>query len=148
MSNKSERLKREIEQRKAAQSEKQRITREILAHSETLADELNLRLFLERENTALREDDILRRLLSLADMKELWQELCAPERMLFVESVVVTDICFMKKGTTRSRKRAKTWTHGVFTYIRDLLLRPGRGKERGAKAPARYKSGNRPITNI
>lgn len=148
MSRKSERIKREIEKRKAAQRMKQRIKREILAHSKTLADELNLRLFLDREKNIWAEDDILRRLLSLAGMEELWQELCVPGRMLFVESIVVTDICFLEKGTTKSRKRVSIWVHGIFTYIRNLLLWPGRGKERGAYAPARDKSGNRPITNI
>ena len=147
MSRKSERIKREIENRKAAQEKKQRIKREILAHSKTLADELNLRLFLDREKNIWGEDEILRRLLSLAGMEELWQELCEPERMLFVESIVVTDICFLEKGTTKSHKRAPIWVRGIFTYIRNLLLWPGRRRERGASAPAHDKSGNRPITN-
>ena len=147
MSRKSERIKREIENRNAAHRKKQRIKREILAHSKTLADELNLRLFLDREKNIWGDDEILRRILSLAGMEELWQELCEPERMLFVESIVVTDICFLEKGTTKSRKRTPIWVQRIFTYIRNLLLWPGRGKERGAYAPAHNKSGPRPITN-
>lgn len=130
MSKKSEQFRRE--RRKAIQRKQQRIRGEILAHSKTLAEELNLRMFLDRECTTWGEDDILCRLLSLAGMEELWQELCAPERILFVESIVVTDISFMEKGTIKSQKRAKAWFHGILTYIRDLLLWPGRGRERGA----------------
>ena len=70
--------------------------RAILRYTETLRRELNFRL--------LTEQDV--------DVKDPWSKLLAPERVLYVESIIVTDIRYPdreKSRMTGSRSRKKQY---------------------------------------
>lgn len=67
--------------------------RAILRYTETLRKELNLRLLTEHD-----------------DARDSWSRLLAPERVLYVESITVTDIRYPDRGqsrTARSRSKRK-----------------------------------------
>lgn len=108
------------------------IRQRVLVHAGTLAGEMNFRLLFQRGDAALGDDPLLRGILSLAGEPDLWRELCDPQRVLFVESVTVTDIAFpvgKKKGLQKPKKVKK---QGFLSRICSLLPRFDRRRKRGA----------------
>ncbi len=55
--------------------------REICRHAGGLAAEMNLRLLLDEETGSA----------------DVWRELCDPDTILFVEDIIITDICYPEK---------------------------------------------------
>lgn len=108
------------------------IRQKVLVHAGTLAGEMNFRLLFERDNTDLGEDPLLQGILFLAGKPDLWRELCYSQRILFVESITVTDIAFpvgKENGLQESTEENK---QGFLSRIRSLLSLFGRGKRCGA----------------
>lgn len=108
------------------------IRQRVLVHAGTLAGEMNFRLLFQRDDAALGDDPLLRGILSLAGKPDLWRELCDPQRVLFVESVTVTDIAFPVEREKNLQKSKKAKKQGFFSRIRAFLSWFGRRRKRGA----------------
>ena len=108
------------------------IRQRVLVHADTLAGEMNFRLLFQRDDTALEDDPLLRGILSLAGKPDLWRELCDPQKVLFVESVTVTDIAFPVGKEKNLQKSKKVKRKDLFSRIGTLLSRFGRRRKREA----------------
>lgn len=117
--------------KKRIQKEEEHIRQQILAHAQSLAGEMNLRMLLWEDDAMWEKDVLFKDILAMAGERELWWRLCVPQRMLFVESVTVTDIVFPERRA------------GFFHRLGEILMR----LFGWLRALLPMKSGNRPITN-
>lgn len=111
--------------------EEERIRLQILAHAQSLAEEMNLRMFLKEDGVLWEKDALLKEIPATAGEKGSWGRLYDPPRALFVESVTVTDIVFPERRVGFFRKIGRIFMR-LLRRLRTLLP---------------MKSGNRPITN-